>query len=145
MYNQQLFTFQTYYQASRSFDESSCSSIASKERRNISLPPPRSYSDDSQHERTQAYYYSDSDGRTSSPDETRSLKKYKDFTFHSEKPVRRGRLQLQESFSNGLDQEGSAHLAMVDQEGITTLTRHVRNFSLALKELRECFLIDEGR
>jgi len=33
---------------------------------------------------------------------------------------------------------------MVDQEGITTLTRHVRNFSLALKELRECFLIDEG-
>ena len=68
------------------------------------------------------------------------------FAFRSAKTTRRGRLQPQESFSDGLNQEGSSTLVkMVDQEGITTLTRHVRNFSLALKELRECFLVDEGK
>ena len=68
------------------------------------------------------------------------------FAFRSAKDVRRGRLQPQESFSDELNQEGSSTLVnMVDQEGITTLTRHVRNFSHALKELRDCFLLDEGR
>ena len=112
------------------------------------MPPPRSYSDDTQHDSIQAYYYWDSDGLASPPsDEVHSLDKDTARAFGSAKTVRRGRLQLQESFSDGLDQEGSSpiDIKMVDQEGITSLTRHVRNFSYALKELRECFLIEEGK
>ena len=68
------------------------------------------------------------------------------FAFHSAKPIRRGKLEQQESFIDGPNPGGSSPVLerMVDREDITTLTHHVRNFSSSLKELRESFLIDEG-
>lgn len=140
---------QKYNHASRSLDETSDSPILAQDRRNIRFTPPRSYSDDSQHDSRQPYYYySDSDGRASpSPDDFSQIEKGKKFAFYSAKPFRRGKLTQQGSVFEGPNPGGSSPIParMVDQEDITTLTRHVRSFSLALKELRESFMIESGK